>query len=79
VFQAGSNPLHWIEAEVGGRSPGEAKKRPTIEVRRYEKAPIAPIDSIYFFSKHTVLNHLGMGQNLLLPYLEESTSINQLF
>ena len=23
--------------------------------------------------------HLGMGQNLLLPYLEESTSINQLF
>ena len=23
--------------------------------------------------------YLGMGQNLLLPYLEESTSINQLF
>ena len=22
---------------------------------------------------------MGMGQNLLLPYLEESTSINQLF
>ena len=24
-------------------------------------------------------SYLGMGQNLLLPYLEESTSINQLF
>ena len=29
-------------------------------------------------SKNQFFN-MGMGQNLLLPYLEESTSINQLF
>ena len=78
MFQAGSNPLHWIEAEVGGRSPCEAKKRPTIEVRRYEKAPIDPIDSIKLFQNilysiiwgwvKTYYYHIWKNQHPLTSY-----------
>ena len=35
--------------------------------------------SDYVEAKKTIWPKLGMGQNLLLPYLEESRSINQLF
>lgn len=78
IYNINNSKSSW-DASLGKNADGSFKDLPTLERFRGEQTAPTPNISQDMITRHYCDAYMGMGQDLLLPYLWQSTSISQLF